>query len=146
MIEVHRFTDARPIQHAAAESAQLGIVGKPAQIAFEDAVIGDVEAHQRYEKPDIALGGMIGEQKRPALELPLDPVEAGKNIGKSLFIGDLRGGETGAVDAVVEIGIDAIVESIDLGASLRRVKIDRIFLPDHRSRCSAYAGYRRIHC
>lgn len=146
MIEVHRFTDARPIQHAAAEGAQIGIIRKPAQIAFEDAVIGDVEAHQRYKKPDIALGGMIGEEKRPALELLLDPVEAGKDIGKGFLIGDLRGGETGAVDAVVEIRIDAIVESIDLGARLRRVKIDRIFLPDRRSRCSAYAEYRRIHC
>ena len=45
-------------------------------------------------------------------------VERIENIAKGLLVGGLRGGKAGAINTVVDIRIDQVVELIDLAAQI----------------------------
>ena len=49
-------------------AAELGIVGEAAQIAFEQAMISHVEAHQRHEKHYIGLSEPLGRKELPTIK------------------------------------------------------------------------------
>ena len=81
---------------------ERGIIDDAALVAFEDSVIGDVEAHQRDEGADIGFRQPVAEEKAAIREPRLQFVEHAEHVAEGVFIGDLRGREAGAIDAVVE--------------------------------------------
>ncbi|MNE51780.1 hypothetical protein D3C80_1464250 [compost metagenome] len=66
MVDIDRVAHARNVQYPHHIGLQRGIIGDAAKIAFEQAVIGGIEPHQRHEKPDIRFGQQIAEQERSA--------------------------------------------------------------------------------
>ena len=112
-------------EHGFQPAAQRGIILDPAQIAFEQAVIGGVEPHQRHEQADIRLDEARAEQEGTVFrEAFFQYVEHREHIGESLLIGGLGGGEARAINPVVEAGIDLVVERVDFFAQGLRIEID----------------------
>ena len=50
-------------------------------------------------------------------------VEGVEDLGKGFFIGNLRGGKAGAVHAVVQGGVDRIIDAVDAAAQVLRIEI-----------------------
>jgi hypothetical protein len=58
VIEIHGVGNPRPVMDATTE-ARIGIVADTPQIAFKEAVIGDIEANQCDEQADIGFRRVI---------------------------------------------------------------------------------------
>jgi hypothetical protein len=63
VVEIHGFRHAGPVKHAPAKLLQIAIICTSTQIALKQSVIGDIEADERDEKTDIAVGRLIAEEK-----------------------------------------------------------------------------------
>ena len=95
---------------------KIRVVRDAPQIAFEMAVINCVEPHPRREQPPVRFGDLTSHQIALPGETLLDFVERGEDRACRFLVSFLRGRKTGAVNAVVDIGIDDIVDGIDLAA------------------------------
>src|SRR5262245_21665543 len=119
----HRLGDAGQRVELAHVVGEVGVVGDALPVAAEQREIGDVEAHQRREQPPVGFGdaaaGEISLAREPGLEL----VEGGEQRVVGGLVGGLRLGEAAAVDAVVDVGIDEVVEAVDLGPQRLRVEV-----------------------
>src|SRR5699024_4293876 len=125
VIDIHRLPHTWNSKHILQIAAEMIVVRQAAEVALEQAVIGGVETDQRHEQPDIRLGDPVPRQKDAAVvQKLLQFVEHLENLVKSLLVGDLRGRETSAIDAIVEHRIDPIVKPVDLLTQFRRIKID----------------------
>src|SRR5262245_12316201 len=122
----HRLGDAGQRIELAHVVREVGVVGDALPVAAEQREISDVEAHQRRKQAPVGLGdaaaGAVGLAREPGLEL----VEGGEQRVVGGLVGGLRLGEAAAVDAVVDIGIDEVVEAIDLGPQRRGVEVGAV--------------------
>lgn len=58
------------------------------------------------------------------LENSIEPIESGKEHGERFFISFLCGCEAAAVDALIDVGINEVIDGIDLASEFRRIEID----------------------
>ncbi len=86
-------------------------------------VVDRVEPYQRGEKAHVGLREMRAAQPAAPGQAPLQPVERGEQRLHRLLVLVLRGGEAGAIDAVVDGAIDALVEAVDLGSQRLGIQI-----------------------
>ena len=127
VVDIDRLAHARKIEHALRIGRERRVVGKALAVAFEEAEIGGVEADERDEEADVGFGeGGAGQEGAAVGKAGFQLAQHGEDALIGFLIGDLRGGEAGAVDAVVERGVDALVESVDFGAKGLRVEIDTL--------------------
>src|SRR5690606_2606796 len=112
--EVHGGGNARLVVELAGEPPQVGIVDDAPPVALEVQVVHGVEADERREEPPVGLGDRVARQPAAPCEPLLEPVERLEQRHDGLLVRLLRGGEAGAVHAVVHGLVDARVERIDL--------------------------------
>src|SRR5215212_6205797 len=67
--------DPRRLVEVAQIARQVGIVGDPAQIAFEMPDIDGVEAHERGEEAPIGFGVALAHEVAPFRQALVEPVE-----------------------------------------------------------------------
>ena len=123
VIDAHGLVDARHLIEVTEIVRQILVIADAPQIALEVAVIDRVEANERGEQPPVGLGhARAGDVALPR-EPPLDIVERREHVAERLLVGGLRGGEAGAIDAVVDVRIDQLVDGVDLAPQLRRIMV-----------------------
>ena len=77
------------------------------------AVVDGVEAGQRGEEADVGLGDGVAHQVALAGQALLEPVQGGPEPVVGGVVGLLGAGEAAAVDAVVDLGEDPLVDGVD---------------------------------
>ena len=104
------------------------VVPDSAKIAFEVLDINDVEANQGRVQPDVQFSQVWTQQERPRClgQKTFKSVECCKHGYHVLIIFLLRRGEPCLVNSRVQVSLHPGGDEVDLGAKIRRVKIDRI--------------------
>ena len=87
------------------------------------AVIDRVKPHQGGEQPPVRLGQARAAEIAAGRQPLVQQVEGFEERDHRLLIGGLRRGEARAIDAVVEGGVDALVQGVDLGAQIGGIVI-----------------------
>jgi hypothetical protein len=123
VIEVHRIRNAANLIEIPQIPVQVRVISDPADIAFEMAMVDRVEANQRHEEPPVRFKRQIAKEVSPVRQHFFQLIERFKEQIGSLFVGTLSGGKPRAIDPVVDVFVDQLVESIDCGSMLCRVKI-----------------------
>jgi hypothetical protein len=88
-------------------------------VTHEVGVVHLVEADQRGEHADVGLGERVADEVAPIAEVVVPAVERAEQVVDRLVVRRLRGGEAGAVDAVVD-------RLVDLGYHLVHVRDGRL--------------------
>src|SRR6516165_4957507 len=109
--QVDRFGDPRHLVDLVQVVRQIVIVGEPAQIAFEVAVIDRVKPHQGRKQPQIGLGEAVADQIALPAEPLLESVERREQLAETFFVSLLGSGEAAAIDPIVDRVVD---KSVDL--------------------------------
>ena len=90
-------------------------------------MIGRIEADQGDKQANVGFHQLRAEQEgAAAFKAALQRVQHGKNLFKGFVIGFLRGGEAGAIDAVVEMRINLVVQRVDSFAQCSGIKVEPI--------------------
>ena len=84
-----------------------------------------VEAGQRREQADVGLGDRVADEVALAGEASRQPVEAGEEPVEGALVRLLRAGEPAPVDAVVDVGVDELVDLVDLVAAALGIEVRR---------------------
>ncbi len=82
------------------------------------AVVDGIESGQRREQSHIGLGDGVADQISLILEPLGQPVQRGEQPVEGLLVRLLGPGETASIDAVVDLGVDALSDLVDLVAQL----------------------------
>ena len=126
VVHVHGRGDAGLLVEIAQIVRQIGIVDDPPQVALEVAVIDGIETDERAEQPPVGLGDRRAPRdSAAATSRAFELVERGEQRAKRLLVGVLRDRKAGAVDAVVDVGVDQVVDAVDLVAQRRRIVVGR---------------------
>ena len=123
VVEAHGLGDAGHLVEIAQVIPEIRIVDDAPQVALEVAVVDRVETHQRGEQPPVGFGDLPPDEIALAREPRFELVERGKDGARGFFVGVLRAGEAGAIDAVVDVGVDGRVDAVDLGAQRSRIVV-----------------------
>ena len=115
MLEIHGLGHAGQVVQPFEIGRQIGIVDNTAEIALEEAVIGDIKTNQGDERPPIRLGKPLAQEVGLSFQPLLQCVQTVEHIGYSRLIRRLAHGESGPVDAVVEALVYPLVQRVDLG-------------------------------
>src|ERR1700722_3003662 len=126
--EVDGLGDARQVVKLPQIAAQRWVVPDLAMIALEVSEIDWVEADKGGEEAPVSFRQPLADEEALAGEPGLEPVQSLEQLQERLFIGRLRGGETGAIDPIVDRSIDAVVDLVDL-----RPEAGRIIVPLSRA-------------
>src|SRR4051812_16230552 len=102
---------------------EVGEVDQPRAVAAEVRVVDGVEAQQRGEQAPVGLGDGVARQVAPGGQVLLQARERGEHAAVGRLVGLLGAGEAGAVDAVLQLGVDPAVELVDLGAPAGRIQV-----------------------
>jgi len=124
VIDIHRLIDSRlliKIQHVA---LKVRVIDDAPQIAFEMAVINDVETNERAKQSPIRFDDSLAEQIATISEALFHFVERVEKSFAGAFVDLLPRGETGAINAVVDVLVEKIIELGVLGFEIFREKID----------------------
>ncbi len=109
----------------AQQAGEVRIVGDAAQIALEVTDVHRVKAQQRGEQAPVGFGEPFAAQISPARQALFQPVQRLEQWHDRLFVGRLRGRESGLVHAVVDVLVNPFVELVDFGAQRLGVEIAR---------------------
>ena len=84
-------------------------------VAFEVLYVHHVEAHDRRVEPDICFRDVLAivEGSGRGGKVRFGAVEGGEELRDGLFVGSLRRGEAGLVDAVVDVVVGPVVRLFD---------------------------------
>lgn len=97
-------------------------------IALEMLHVDRVEPDDCREQPDISLGHRVAEEVRGdgrlLGEVCFDLVQRGEESCDGFLVGFLGGGETGFVDAVIDVVVDPFVGGVDFGAQGGGVQVN----------------------
>lgn len=116
-------SDAWDIQHAIEISGEVRIIRDAPQIALEQPMISRVEADEGDEESDICFRQTAAEEKGAIGQKTFQPVKRGEDLVEGFFVSFLRRCKACALNAVVQAQIDDVVERIDAGTQIFRVKI-----------------------
>src|SRR3990172_104469 len=116
LLQIESLLDPRPLIKLAQVIAEIRVVLNAAQIALEVTVINQVEAQQRRERAPVRLGDALPRQVSPLTELFFQSVETYENLAPGVIVSLLAAREAGAVDAVVEVAVNEIVDAVDFAA------------------------------
>ena len=105
------------------DGPQVGVVDEAPTVALEVTVVHSVEADARREQSPVGFRDTVAHQVAVLRQAMLDPVQGRKQSIEGFFVCILRGGESGAVDAVVNRGVDSLVDAIDVIAEFCRIKV-----------------------
>ena len=84
-----------------------------------------VEPGQGHPQPHIGLGERVTEQVTPGGQPLVQVIQGGEQAGHRAVVGLLRGGEPAPVHAVVDGGVDPLVERVDLRPQRGGVEVER---------------------
>ena len=115
--EVDRVAEAGRLEQVPGVGPQHRQLGQLLAVALEVAVVDGVEPGQRREQADVGLGDRVADEVALVREPLRQPVEAGEQAVVGPLVGPLRPGEAAAVDAVVDVGVDDVVDLVDLVAA-----------------------------
>ncbi len=135
VLQVDRVLHARHLEEVAHIGPEIGVVGDPPTVALEVADIDGVEADERGEEPPVGLRQAVAHQEALLVELAVELVERVEERAERLFVGLLRLGEAGAIDAVVDGRVDDIVDGVDVAAQLFGIEVERYRRRMRRRRC-----------
>ncbi len=118
LVEVDLVAEARRLEEVAGVAPEVRHLGELVAVALEVAVVDHVEAHERGEEPDVGLGDRLAHQEAAVGEALLEPVHRGPEPVVGVLVGFLRPGEAASVDAVVDLGEDALHDLLHLLAEV----------------------------
>jgi hypothetical protein len=113
----------RPLVELARVGPQVRVVHDAAAVAAEVQVVDGVEAHERGEQAPVGLGDPVAGEVAARAEQLLEVGERLEQLVDGLVVGLLGAGEPGAVDAVVDGRVDALVDAVDLVAQRGGVEV-----------------------
>ena len=116
------------------------------RVAFEVAVIDRIEANERREQPPIGFGELPPDQIALPRQALFELSSVANTARGGFFVGAWRRGEAGAIDAVIDGRVDAIVDAIDLGAQFRRIIIGADIGERVERRIEHADDFGAIHC
>lgn len=92
--------------------------------ALKNGGIGGVEAGQGGVEPDVGFSEAVAQQKRLAVagQNAFQTVERREQLGQALVVDGLRRRKANFVDAIVDGGVDSVVEGANLGLLVFRVQ------------------------
>jgi hypothetical protein len=93
-------------------------------VAFEIAVVRGVKSDERNVESPVGFGDAFAAEIAPLSEQCLEIVQRFEELLERLLISLLRLGEAAAIDAVIDRRVDPLVELVDFGSQVGRVKID----------------------
>mmetsp|Transcript_20721 Transcript_20721/g.58992 ORF Transcript_20721/g.58992 Transcript_20721/m.58992 type:complete len:230 (+) Transcript_20721:99-788(+) len=129
VVHVHGLRDAVQLVDLARVVDEVGVVRDALLVALEVAVVHLVKAHERDEETDVGLGDLVAAGDVALLgQDVLGAIEARENISDCLLVRLLRLREAGAVDAVVDLRVDPLVDRVDLLARSLRVEVQVLVL------------------
>ena len=114
LVQRERLRDVRLVEEVGRVAEQVRVLDQPRAVAAEVRVVDGVEAQQRRQQAPVGLGDRVAGQVAAVGQQRLEPVERGEDTAVGLVVGLLRAGEAGAVDAVLELAVDPVVELVDL--------------------------------
>src|SRR5215210_2519001 len=120
VVHVDRLCDAWSLVEVLQIAPQVRVVHDTPQIALEVAVIDGVEANERGKEAPVGLRYAVATQEAPGGENLFPVVQSIEELRNGLFVCLLRGGETGAVHAVVHGLVDDVYGRVDLIAQVFR--------------------------
>ena len=124
VIEVDRVGDAGLLIKIRQVTLQVRIIDDATDVAFEVAVINDVEPDKCAEQPPISFNDALPEQVPTIRQAFFNFIERIEKLLAGDFVWPLARGEAGFVNAVVDIVVKKIAELGVLGFDLFREKID----------------------
>jgi hypothetical protein len=133
LIDAHGLGYARRLIKVAQITPEIGIVGNAPQVALEMAVIDAVETDQRREQTPIGFGDTVADKITLARQTCFDLVE-GRAPPCRFFVGILTGREAGAINAIVDVRINQVVDT-DRSRFVARPDNNR-----RSDRCPIYRG------
>jgi hypothetical protein len=86
-------------------------------------VVDGVEAQQRRQQPPVGERDLLARQIPALRQQRVETAEGREHPAERLVVGLLGAREAGAVHAVLKVGVDPLVELLDLGAQVRRVQV-----------------------
>src|SRR5262249_344718 len=123
---------------------QIRVVGDPPEIAFEMTVVDGVNPHERGEYAPVRFSQLPpGEETLPRQPF-FDLVESLENPVSRFLVSRLAGGETRTINPVIDIGIDHVVDGIDLTAQLSRIIVRALNRECAQSRVEHADDFRRF--
>ncbi len=126
VVHEDRVRHARHLIQRARVIPQIRIIDDAAAVALEVAVIDRIEPHQRGEQTPVGLGHAVAHQEALVRQPLLQPVERIEQRVDGIFVGFLRGGETGFVDAVIHRVINPRIHGLDGLAQVFGPEIQRV--------------------
>ena len=93
----------------------MRIIGDALPVATKQRKIGHVKAHQRGKEAPVGLGDPAAEQIPLTAKTAFEVVKRCEQRVIGGLVGGLRLRERAAIDAIIDIGVDDLVEAIDLG-------------------------------
>ena len=146
VVHVHSRRNAWVQVKLAQVARQVREVLNTIAVAFEVPDIHRVKASQRREQPPVGLRDRLPEQEGAAGQSGFDHVQGAKQFAESALVGVLCGSEAAAIDAVVDVLIEKIIDSVDFLAQGFGIEPDRIVPPTRQTLGRTCARYPRIHC
>mgnify|MGYP001479499475 CR=1 FL=1 len=129
VVKLYRLGDPRLLVEIPQIRCQVRVVDEASQVALEVTVINGVKADQGHEQPPIRLRYHLAHQIATTRQAGLQQVERLKQPGHPAVVGSLCAGKATAVDAVVHVGVDDLVDRVDLGTQLLGVIVEIIASP-----------------
>lgn len=124
LVEIDRRGDSRSLVEVQQVAVQVRVVDDPPYIALEMPVVNGVETDQRAKEPPVRFHDPAAHQVAARGEAGFQFIERGKEEAARLFVGGLRRGEPGPVNAVVHGLVDERAPSLHLLAKRFGKKID----------------------
>src|SRR5580693_5984522 len=106
--------DARQVVKLSQIAAQRRVVPDLPEIALEVPEIDGIETDESGEQAPVGFCQSLADEEALIPEPRLEPVQRLEQLPEGLFIGLLRSRKTGAIDAIVDRSIDAIIDLVDL--------------------------------
>ncbi|SKY08599.1 Uncharacterised protein [Mycobacteroides abscessus subsp. abscessus] len=116
LCEVDGVAETRSLEEVARVRPQHRHLRQFAPIALEMPVIDRIESRKRREQPDVCLGDGVAHQVALRCQAFGQFVEFGEEPVVCLVVRVLTAGESAAVHAVVDLGVDTLADGFDLVA------------------------------
>ena len=101
----------------------MTIVLNPAQIAFEMTVVNQIEAQQGGKGTPVRLGDSFAGKITSLAYSLVQGIESVKYFSRRFFVGLLASGEAGAINAIVQVFVNKIVDRIDFVTQSFGIKV-----------------------
>jgi hypothetical protein len=118
VVRVHRLSHIRLLIKVHRVAPQVRIIHDAPQVALEMSVVHGIEAHQRRKEAPVGPRIAVAAKVTPGRNDFLPEIQHFEDLCYGLVVRHLPGGETGAVDAVVDGLVDRIYGRIDLVAQI----------------------------